>query len=292
MTPSLRLQGRIFCGVSLALVLAFLGGARLPPQHELLALAVPVLLLGVPHGSLDVVLARRLLGVAGIKGWAVFSLVYVGLAALVVALWFALPTLFLCAFLGFTVLHFGGDPETGVSRLERGLYGGAVLVLPALWHGAELERLLGLVSGPASAALVAPVLSLIAAPWLVATILACALEAKERPVAAMELLALAAVSVTAPPLLAFAVYFCAMHSPRHILRTVAGLRAEEVRSALAMAVWPTIAVLALAYSVGTLAGGIPLETRTMQLVFVGLAALTLPHMALLERARRADLGTE
>ena len=78
-----------------------------------------------------------------------------------------------------------------------------------------------------------------------------------------------------------------MHSPRHILRTLACLSAADSRNALALALWPTLVVLCAAVSVGLLETDLPVENRVMQLVFVGLAALTLPHMALLEHVRRA-----
>ena len=292
MTPALRLQGRVFCALSLGLVVACLNGARLDSRYELGVTGALILLLGVPHGAFDVVFARKLFGVADVKGWALFSLFYIGLSALVVGLWYVAPSLFLCAFLAFAALHFGADPAAGASKLARGLYGGAVIVLPALWQGAELQRLLGLVAGPASAALVAPVLSQLAPVWLGATVLACALQARTARLAALEFAALAALAVTAPPLLTFTVYFCAMHSPRHILRTLASLRGAEARNALALAIWPTAVVLAAAALTGWLASGIPIETRVMQLVFVGLAALTLPHMVLLERLRRSGLPTE
>ena len=292
MTPALRLQGRVFCGLALALVIVSLVGARLQPRHELLVAGALVLLLGMPHGAFDVVFARKLLGVAGGKGWVLFSLFYVGLSAAVVGLWAVAPTPFLCAFLIFSAVHFGGDPAGGVSWLTRGLYGGAVIVLPALWHGPELQRLLGLVAGPSSAAFVAPVLSQLALPWLAATVLACALAVRTSRLAACESAALAALSLAVPPLVAFTVYFCAMHSPRHILRTLAGLQADEARHALALALWPTLAVLVTAAVLGWRMSDLPVEAGVMQLVFVGLAALTLPHMVLLERARRSALTGE
>ena len=289
MTAVLRLQGRVFCGLALALVIASVVGARLTPLHELLAAVALISLLGMPHGAFDAVLARKLFGVADFTGWAVFSLLYIGMAAAVVGVWFVAPTPFLCAFLVCSALHFGGDPPAGVTALARGLYGGAVIVLPALWHGPELQRLLGLVAGPASAAVVAPLLGEVAAPWLVATVVACALQARISWLAAAEWAALAALSVMATPLVAFTVYFCAMHSPRHILRTLASLTGVEVRNALALSLWPTLAVLVVLAVAAWLSSGEPIEARAMQLVFVGLAALTLPHMVLLERARRLAL---
>jgi Brp/Blh family beta-carotene 15,15'-monooxygenase len=286
-TRALALQGQVFCGVTSALVIASLTGARLEPRHELLATGALVLLLGMPHGAFDVMIARQLFGTAGFKGWALFSLGYVSLSAAVVGVWIVTPAVFLCAFLIVSAFHFAGDPATGVPRLARGLYGGAVIVLPAMWHVEELQGLLGLVAGPDSAALVAPVLSQLALPWLAATMLACAVQFRTSRLAACESAGLAVLSVAAPPLVAFCAYFCLMHSPRHILRALANLKRAEARQAVALALWPTLAVLVAAALVLGLANDLPLEARVMQLVFVGLAALTLPHMLLIERARRA-----
>lgn len=304
MTSGLRLQGGAFCGLVLALVTASLVGFRLAPVAESLVALALIALLGMPHGAFDVVFARKLYGPVDAQGWAVFTFLYVALAATVVGFWFVAPTPFLCAFLVCSALHFGGDPAAGASKLSRGLYGGAVIVLPALWHGPELQRLLGLVAGPASAAVVAPVLSEMAAPWLGAAALACVLLARRSRLAALELAALVALSVVTPPLVAFTVYFCAMHSPRHILRTLGSLPPFEVRSALRMALWPTLAVLTvLAASAALAVSGVLSQTAGLsgvksipawvtQIVFVGLAALTLPHMLLLERVRQAALATQ
>jgi Brp/Blh family beta-carotene 15,15'-monooxygenase len=290
MTHALKLQGRIFCAVALMLVVAMTGRYRSDPAHGLLVVGVLILLLGVPHGALDVMVARRLFGALSLRLWLGFLLAYVGLAALVVVVWFLAPTLFLCAFLFVSALHFGGDMAMGGSRLARILYGGAVIVLPALQHEDQLQYLLGVVAGPASAAFIVPVLSLFATPWLCATAVACALVAKRTPAAVLEWAALVAVVVAAPPLMAFTVYFCAMHSPRHILKTFGSLRGIEVRNALKMALWPTAIVLGAAVLTLTLASAIAFETRLMQFIFVGLAALTLPHMVLLEGARHPRLS--
>ena len=305
---NLHLQGQVFCVLALALVISSLAGLRLAPRQELLTAGAWLLLLGMPHGAFDGLLARQLFGVVGPKAWALFSLCYVGLAAGVVALWVVAPTLFLCAFLIASAVHFGADPVDEISKnggskscrvwLTRGLYGGAVIVLPALFHGAELQHLLGLVAGPGSAAGVAPVLSLLAPPWLVATAVASALQARRSRRsrrsrrAACESAALVALLLAAPPLVAFSVYFCAMHSPRHVLRTLARVPAGQARGALLLALWPTLAVLAVLAALamgawlGWLKQGLPFEAGVMQLVFVSLAALTLPHMLLLEQVRR------
>ncbi|MDZ7589651.1 MAG: Brp/Blh family beta-carotene 15,15'-dioxygenase [Rubrivivax sp.] len=303
MSPGLRLQGGVFSVLALACALAFvlawvtvgLDGSSLAPMDELWLAAALIAVLGMPHGALDAVFARKLLGVKGLLGWAAFSLAYVGLAALVVALWALEPTLFLCGFLLVSALHFGGDLPARTVWVTRALYGGVIIVLPALMHAHELQRLLGMVAGPASAAVVTPVLAQMALPWLGATVVAGVLLALTSRLAALELTALAAVAVSAPPLLSFTVYFCAMHSPRHILRTLGSFPASELRQTLAMALWPTLAVfvvltaLVATAALGWQSIGTSAQTWVMQVVFVGLAALTLPHVVLLERARRAGL---
>ena len=76
-----------------------------------------------------------------------------------------------------------------------------------------------------------------------------------------------------------------MHSARHILRTVAYASPSPSWLLLTAGVLPMVLVfLASAISWFCLADT-PLDARLIQFVFVGLAALTVPHMALIERVR-------
>lgn len=291
MRAILRGQGWVFCAVAVAAVAASISGGGGSAPHEVVWAAVLVALLGVPHGALDAVFARSLFGVSDFKGWLLFSLLYIGVAASVVGVWFVVPTVFLAAFLVSSALHFGGDLAHGVRMPARILYGGAVIVLPALWHGTELQRLLAWVAGPDSAAFIAPVLSQLALPWLAATVVGCALQARASRLAASEWAALATLAVAAPPLVAFTIYFCAMHSPRHVLKTLANLSDGEPRRAVALALWPSLAVwVAMAVTLWLVNGKLPQpwpdQAAVIQVIFVGLAALTLPHMLLIARARR------
>lgn len=286
MTPALRLQGRWFCAIASAGAIVSLIGFRLTPIQEIVVAGALISMLGMPHGAFDVVVARKLFGFTSIKGWALFGLTYLSLSVTVVGFWYLAPTPFLCTFLAFSALHFGGDPAKGASILLRCLYGGAVIVLPALLHGPELQQLLGLVAGPASAAVVAPVLSKVAGPWLFAIAVAFFLQVGASRTTTWELTALAAVSLLAPPLIGFTIYFCAMHSPRHMLRTLANLPDADRRNSVALVLWSNLFVLAALAVIGWLTIDVAIASGLMQLIFVSLAALTLPHMMLLEGARR------
>ena len=285
MNRALRIQGTAFSVTALTLVAAMVVLPRLDARVELLVVAATIILLGVPHGALDTIFARQLYQVRTVRSWLGFGLIYGAPAAAVVALWLVAPTVFLLGFLLISAAHFSGDPEDGTRGLSRLLYGGAVIVLPTLLHAGEVDRLFGLLAGPEAAARLTPWLANLAWPWLAALIASALLEAPRSRQTGLELLAVAALATAAPPLVAFTVFFCGMHSARHILRTVAYASPTAPWLLLTASLLPMTLVLAISgigwfFLVDTL-----LDARLIQFVFVGLAALTVPHMALIERVR-------
>ena len=101
---------------------------------------------------------------------------------------------------------------------------------------------------------------------------------------AFELGALATLFALTPPLVGFAVYFCCVHSARHVYGIVNSLRRDISRfSMLNQAAAFTVASWA--------AGGAAIwwfadmanpEPVVLRVVFIGLAALTVPHMILVD----------
>ena len=146
-----HIQGIIFCGIAAAVVLASRFFSPFVADDSLLALALLILVLGVPHGALDPIFAHRLYRIRTKLGWLSFVGIYLLLALLVVLLWRVAPLLFLSGFLLISLLHFSGDPRTGTPWPARLLYGGAPIILPALLHGVETTRLFSFLIYPSSA---------------------------------------------------------------------------------------------------------------------------------------------
>jgi Brp/Blh family beta-carotene 15,15'-monooxygenase len=251
----------------------------------LIPLAILIVLLGVPHGALDTVFAQRLHGVRGVAGWCVFTLAYLALMALVAGLWKVVPALFMIGFLVVSALHFSGDPVIGTPVLSRLLYGGAILILPALLHEQEMRRLFAFLIPPDTAGSLVQWLHAMSWPWLAGTLTAAAISAKKDWLTGLELLATALLALLASPLVAFVIFFCSMHSPRHILRTwryAGSVPAAQLIKASALPLLGTLIIFtAAAFSLRDLS----IESAVMQLVFIGLAALTVPHMVLVEQVR-------
>jgi beta-carotene 15,15'-dioxygenase len=279
-----RTQGLIFS--VLALLLAWLStrftfGDSLP---LLLVLSVIILLLGVPHGALDPIFAQRIFGVRGFLSWSIFALLYLGLAACVVLFWYVFPTLWLVCFLFISVWHFSADLEPSTPWLARLSYGSAIIVLPALRFSNELTRLFSfLIDTSASVALVAA-LQVLLVPVLLLIALSLVLMVRADWLSALELLSVSALMFLVPPLPAFTLYFCLMHGARHILRTKQHVAQVSVRSIMGVILLPMLGTLALMLLGWFFVAAQSVEQDVVQIVFVGLAALTVPHMCLVQRA--------
>ncbi len=282
---SLRSQGLAFSALAWLALVACLWLPHLDAQVQLVALSPVILLLGVPHGALDVVFVRQLAGVRSTAGWSLFTLAYVAAAASVVVLWWLAPGFFLAAFLLVSVLHFSGDPEGETPPSFRMLYGGAVVFGPLTLHAAEVTQLFASLAGMPAAQAIVAALQWAAWPWLAAIGLAAIAGAKREPARSVELVSMAALLTLAPPLIGFTLFFCGMHSARHVLRTRDYSSAGTLRHLLRIAGWPMLVTVAGVVVAWWLSDGKPLDMRLAQLLFVGLAALTVPHMIVVERVR-------
>lgn len=262
----------------------------LPPWNssvETAFLAFLVFFLGVPHGAFDVIFAQRTYRLASWHQWGIFCTAYVALAAAVVGFWWLLPVAFLTAFLLVSAFHFSGDLETGTPMLLRCWYGGSMLVFPAWFHEAEVTRLFGfLVPGLFSAQLAA-FLHWLCLPWCLGLGISLLLQRRERWATTLEVVAVGLLAISAPPLLGFTLFFCLMHSARHAIRTRTYAAELSWSDLLKKAVVPMTACLLAGVALWPSLRGLSFDAAIVRTLFVGLAALTVPHMVLIERVRLA-----
>jgi Brp/Blh family beta-carotene 15,15'-monooxygenase len=169
----------------------------------------------------------------------------------------------------------------------RTLYGGAVIFCPLALHAQEVSRLFAFLVGLPAARAIVEVLEPAAWPWVAAIGCASLLGMRNASLRSIEMASLAALLTFAPPLIGFTLYFCGMHSARHVLRTRDYSRAGTLRQLLRIALWPMLATVAGVAMAFACSSGRPLDLRLAQVLFVGLAALTVPHMILVERVRLA-----
>lgn len=244
-------------------------------------IAIIAIAIGLPHGALDIVIGPRL------TRPALFFGMYLAAAISIVLIWSAAPALGLVVFFTSSWFHFARGDAAHHRELNRAgsLLGmstaGCAIGLPLALHpGIVTPVLSDLMLGTASitSGQVALFGVIIAAPSLAAGLAATRAALQNRRYSAViEIAAIALLAATVHPLVSFALYFALWHAPRHLITL------DIDRRALSRAVWTTAATL--------LAGALiwfliePTATAATRVVFIGLAALTGPHLVLTELLR-------
>nr|WP_255525876.1 Brp/Blh family beta-carotene 15,15'-dioxygenase [Frigoribacterium sp. CG_9.8] len=248
-------------------------------------LGVLVATLGLPHGALDPLIARR----AGLWktpfGLAGFNLGYVAMVALVVGVWLVAPTASLIGFLLVSGIHFGADWNLGRSVVVRSFTGVGLLTLPAFAHHDEVAGIYRTLAGPGGV-IVADVQTWLGPVAIAAMLLGAAFALRRRPTDALEILLAATLAIVAPPLVFFVLYFCALHSARHLRHGFAEERGGGRTAALILVVYTVVPIVAVGVLTAIFAGdfapgGALAGDWIIRLVFIGLAALTVPHMVVI-----------
>lgn len=245
-----------------------------------LVLLVPmVALLGLPHGCLDLEIAKALRPLPNTAAIAAFVVAYLGLSGAVVGLWSLAPGIALTAFLLYSAVHFGGDWRY---ELPRGLFvlpGLAVVAIPAVLYEAQTAQILAYLAPEVWATAITQAMTLIAVTVAPLSIMLLAISEKgQQRLPGFACLML--LGLLAPPLIYFIVYFCLSHSPQHLREARAALRLNWKQVfRLAIPIW--LATIGGAFAAWLLLTG-PIEATALQTIFIGLAALTVPHMLLVE----------
>ncbi|CAN2185617.1 blh_monoox, beta-carotene 15,15'-monooxygenase, Brp/Blh family [Candidatus Nanopelagicaceae bacterium] len=297
--------------VAIAIVLSFIF-AQLIEDASItwqVVIALVALAIGIPHGALDhlVTLPR-----SSAKKMALFIFIYVAVAvAAVIALltWNVFGFIFVVI---MSAVHFGIGDAAFISEIDRRsenpkrfqkyLYASAAGTLPVV---------IPLVSDKSTSALekVNPALinwhqglnnDLLLWTMLLTAFALLRLVQKRRDGEAIDLVLLYLLAVTAPPLVAFAVYFGCWHAMRHTARLTLTLpssqeafAAGDEKKAFLRAVLPGTPALVGTFIVAALIvllRGDSLDDQFLWVSLVVVWALTVPHMAVTARLDRKALS--
>lgn len=304
-----RKYSRFAVGFAIVLSLAF---SRFIEETSItwqVVIALIALAIGIPHGALDhlVTLPR-----SSVKKMALFISIYVAVAVIAVV---ALLTWNVVGFIFVVVMsavHFGIGDAAFISEIDRRsenskrfqkyLYATAAGTLPVV---------IPLVSEKSTSALekVNPALvdwhqglnnDLLLWTMLITAFALLRLLQKRRDGEAIDLVLLYLLAVTAPPLVAFAVYFGCWHAMRHTARLTLTLQSSQaafaqgsIGKAFMRAVLPGTPALVGTFVVAALIVILRGDSLDDQLLWVSLVvvwALTVPHMAVTARLDRKALS--
>ncbi len=247
-----------------------------------------VVFIGLPHGAMDGALAAHFGWMESKRKAVTFLLVYVAIAALVVGFWFVAPAISFIIFLAISMFHFGKGDVSGMNKqftaIESLARGGLVIAGISQFHASDADSIFQ--------ALVGSDTDLV---WLfldaaLAITIACfgitlaTKKGQERGTFFGEIAGLTLIFAILPPLVGFSIYFCLVHSMRHF----ATMRAMLTDTISKLQITRTTVLLsAICWAVGLVvlaqqSNNVGVEPALLQVVFIGLAALTVPHMMLVD----------
>lgn len=279
---------------AVVLIMAALFALQPPDMTaQIVGLVLLVAVLGLPHGALDLEVAKALWPLP--DRWAViaFGAAYLGLAGATLGLWLIAPGWSLAAFLAYSACHFADDWRRDLPTIARFAAGAVVVGAPLAFRPEQSAAIFAhLAPEPAAG------LAVLMGGWVgSAGVVVCAATLCLRPggrgalLSGLELAAILAAAWFLPPLVYFVLYFCLLHAPRHFRRTVRGLSLSGGAAARA-ALPPTAAtLLGAVIGAGVMIGwGIAADSTALSVVFITLSALTVPHMILMDRFQAVTDG--
>jgi len=243
--------------------------------------SIAIVIAGIPHGTLDVEIAAAHFGHKGIAIKAKIIAAYIGCAASMVLLWIILPELALVAFLIISIVHFSRDWRGGVDPFLAMMVGWALVALPALASPDDVAMIFTVLTGSPNGSVIAGLLGAASVPATLGSLVFAYWASRKRdPRSAMEVLACIAAALFLPPLIAFAVFFCGLHSPRHMRDALQETGAlSYTKKALIIAV---VSALSLGFGVALFLfqGNLSPDAGIIRSAFILISTLTVPHFIL------------
>lgn len=292
MSQWIKTQSNLFIITSVALVAIAYGRDISQSINLFLSLILLIIIFGVPHGSLDVLFANQQYQLNDFKNWLKFIGLYSLTAFIIIMIWKLFPSLLFVAFLILSALHFADDIGSTSSKgqaialwenLIKKLYGFSLIAAPSCYFAPQLSSLYGMIVDETSAVNIVAFLQIICVPLILITITASVIF-KMPYRSLIEIITAFLLVVLLHPILAFTIYFCLMHSARHLIRSHFFLNHYSLREYTLALILPTLAVILFGLIAWSMLPHQSLQSDIVKIVFVGLAALTVPHAWLLHRA--------
>ncbi|MDC0972097.1 Brp/Blh family beta-carotene 15,15'-dioxygenase [Candidatus Pelagibacter sp.] len=259
-----------------------------------------ILTIGISHGALDDQKGKKLSQLYNIKKYYFFYLIYSLIGITVILFWLFFPTVSLILFLIVASYHFGKEDteflinNKNVSNLILYFFKGSLIIIaPLMFHFIETINIFKLLLienekfylflnfiEDNSILLFALSISLLSniyyflKDFKIINILIF-----------LDFFSIIVLNYFLTPLIAFTIYFCFLHSFRHIISMITELNENSFKVAANTFIkkaMPLTLLTAIFYviSLYLLSNFYQLNDAILKVIFIGLASLTFPHILL------------
>ena len=256
-----------------------------------------ILSIGISHGAMDNYKANKLLKIYKLNNKLIFFVIYILISFFVIFLWSIYSSLTLLFFLLVASYHFGREDTSflhkGKSMLDQLLYlvkGSLIVFSPLFFHFEETLKIFEILF------LSKNILIFIAEEhWIINVCLSLNIlgyfyfafknSFEDFEIIFLDLLSILILNYFFTPLIAFTIYFCFLHSIRHIISIAYELNPSNfldgfknfVKKALPLTIITAVLYL---ISIVFLSNSYVLNDAIIKVIFIGLASLTFPHILL------------
>jgi Brp/Blh family beta-carotene 15,15'-monooxygenase len=249
--------------------------------------------LGISHGALDHVKGKKLLKLFNYNSITVFYFSYIFIGITIIFIWLLFPKILLLTFLVVAAFHFGKeDCEFIYNKTKLNIIyffkGSLVITAPLLFHKTETLEIFNILNFEISENILISneflylflLISLFAH-----IIISINKHIDVKSLLLMDFISILLINYFLNPILAFAIYFCFLHSIRHSFKLsnelnktnfIKGFKEFFVK-ALPLTILTAILFL---ISLFFLNNYLVFDSAISKVIFIGLASLTFPHILL------------
>ena len=256
-----------------------------------------ILSVGISHGALDNYKANKILKIYKINNKLVFYFSYIFISILIILCWIFFSLVTLLTFLLIASYHFGREDTSFLikknSSFDQLLYlvkGSLIIFSPLFFHTEETLKIFELLLINNSFLIFIKNEHWVINVCLILNFLGYLYFVFRNnfdnfEILFLDLLLILIINFIFSPLLAFTIYFCFLHSIRHIISIVLELDEANFSNGIKLFIkkaLPLTVVTATLYllAVFLIANFYGFNTAIIQVVFIGLASLTFPHILL------------
>ena len=259
-----------------------------------------ILTIGVSHGSLDNLKGRKLFQILRINNFFIFYLSYISISLFVIIMWVIIPSISLVVFLIVASHHFGKE-DTQFLIIEKSyqnqllffLKGSLIIFAPMYFHFDETISIfkLLLIDNESFYEFLNIIESnkILLYGVMLSTLSSIILFTKNFEIKKFSIFfdyfSILIINYYFSPLVAFTIYFCFLHSVRHIISLMSELDKDDLNNGLKIFTKKALPLTILTATfcflgVYLLNNTYNLDSSILKMIFIGLASLTFPHILL------------
>jgi len=252
-----------------------------------------ILTLGISHGALDHIKAKKLLKLLNYKTILIFYIFYILIGIIVILAWLLFPKFLLLIFLIIASYHFGKEDSEFINQktnidLIYFFKGSLVITAPLLFHKNETINIFKNLNFDISESFLIfdeTLYCLIAMSLVSNIIISINKQIDIKSLFLMDFISIILLNYFLNPILAFTIYFCFLHSIRHSFKLSNELNKKDFNKGfkefLNKAI-PLTLLTAFLFLIALffLKNYYLLDNVISKVIFIGLASLTFPHILL------------